>query len=279
MYSLAKLYCGYNNVIKYHDKDFDYQSNAKEPLTWNTQGTRLCYLIMVQWAHVKFVNMHENGRFSLESINCKGWEQFWNNTACRIITTFIFMNNIKSTVKNNSLPCVCSLCEVCEVEDADGTFFFKWPKCSALVCVSWGELQAWHNCKNCYSSPQPAPLPPLLTLSLPRNCRCMWAHAFCVRVYQSVAWWDIRYKNSGSWSPFVQCTGRSCFLISDEDDVILLPLVLAADCWLSALCLCLGKKSSIPFTGFLLHCGISEIPTMSSLLCTFFHWLSLHWIE
>lgn len=54
-------------------------------------------------------------------------------------------------------------------------------------------------------------------------------------------------------------------------------------CWRQTvgclLCLCLGRKSSISFTGFLLHFGILEIPTVFSLLCTFFHWLSLHWIE
>lgn len=33
MYGLAKLCRGYKNVIKYHEKDFDYQTNAKEPLT------------------------------------------------------------------------------------------------------------------------------------------------------------------------------------------------------------------------------------------------------
>lgn len=40
-----------------------------------------------------------------------------------------------------------------------------------------------------------------------------------------------------------------------------------------------GKKSRIPFTGFLLHCGIPEIPTTFGLSCSFFHGLSLHWTE
>lgn len=134
MYSLAKLCCSYNNVIKYHEKDFDYQTNSKEPLTWKTQGARLCYLIMVQWAHVKFVNMHENGRFSLESVNSEGWEQ---NTACRIITlrSFIFMNNIKSTVKKEFLTLCLFLLWGLWSWGCRWNFFFQWPESSGCLCI------------------------------------------------------------------------------------------------------------------------------------------------
>lgn len=37
MYSLAKLCRGYNNVIKYHEKDFDWQTNAR---TFDLKNTK-----------------------------------------------------------------------------------------------------------------------------------------------------------------------------------------------------------------------------------------------